>query len=99
MIVKICLREPIPEPPPGASYEQIPLNPQLGEIIAQLEVPPEVIERYNVIRAMSIIQDTFFNEIINECPNKRVAHLARFAKKKRVRKKNYNRACDLYARK
>lgn len=45
------------------------------------------------------VDTTIRDMVINGCPNRRVVHLACFAKKKRVRKKNYNRACDYYVKK
>lgn len=83
----------IPKTPPGASIKPIPLPLDIGELIVPLVSSKEA---DRIASMLFPIDTTFRDMILNECPKKRIAHLARYARKKRTRKKNYRRACKYF---
>lgn len=72
-----------------------------GQVVEKLaaalaEVVPVMVEWVNNVipQLVNAYRSTVYFDLarIEDCPNRRVVHLARYAKKARVRKKNINRA-------
>ena len=61
------------------------LSNAFGEFSCSLKMATDAFTRF--VHTITGIED----DLYSNCPNKRVVHLARYAKKPRVRKKNYNR--------
>ena len=51
----------------------------------------------HIVEALTPLINTYYF-VFSQCPNKRVAHLARYGKKHRTRNKNINRALRLTER-
>lgn len=56
-----------------------------------IDITPTLVDLVTKLQKLKIELEEE-NEILINCPNKRVVHLARYAKKYRTRKKNLNRA-------